>query len=383
MMKQLGNYGKISLLFQYLSRLYKFCQLSAVCCRFYCQELYFCSQVVSQSLSLMNKLLLFLFLLLVSCREEYTANLSPALPPIEIQLNAADLQFRDLQLLPIVADYEELKMPALNHLKTTRQALQTAGFRITEKIPYGNRQSDGDINLLSIHNKTNDTIFLMAGEILQGGKQDRIIAQDMLVMPRSLSDVSVFCVEKNRWQYHPAADEPLDVSSAPSRQAFTGYYHLASNELRKTVKRQQNQEQVWKKVSELTAKNNAASTTGTYAALEKAPEFTAERKAYLDFFLPKFDQSKNVVGCIAINGNKIIGTDIFGQPDLFRKQYKSLIYSYITDAISQPTESSPSPQMLQRYLKRMKNDYFNQLSKQREKEMKFYIGDQLVHFTHF
>ena len=39
----------------------------------------------------------------------------------------------------------------------------------------------------------------MAGEVVKGGKQDRVIAQDVVLAPGETIDLNAFCVEKNRW----------------------------------------------------------------------------------------------------------------------------------------------------------------------------------------
>ena len=43
-------------------------------------------------------------------------------------------------------------------------------------------------------------MFLQAGDLLFGGKQDRVVAVSTLVPPRSGPiSIDVFCVEKDRW----------------------------------------------------------------------------------------------------------------------------------------------------------------------------------------
>ena len=329
----------------------------------------------------MSKYLFFALLFLAACSSEPTANHVPIPADFEAELHPSGLDYKNLKLYPIIASSAFLaELPPLAHFKNMQEALDTKGFRLTEKVAHAGNLQAGEVNLLTVHNKTQDTIYLMTGEVLQGGKQDRIIAEDLIVMPRTLKDIPVFCVEKNRWEYQKSE---TNAKNLPIRQAFTAYYHVAANDLRKTVKRKADQEQVWTKVSELMARNNATSTTGTYAALEQSAEFTEQRTAYLEFFLDRFDHSSKVIGCIAVSGNDIIGTDIFGHPELFKKQYKSLIYSYITDAISNSSTEPLAEEKLERYIKRMQKDYYLQHRPHREKEMKFRYRGDLVHFTHF
>src|SRR5687767_14143291 len=58
------------------------------------------------------------------------------------------------------------------------------------------------VNELSVENLADDaTLFLQAGDIVKGGKQDRAIAFDLLVPPKSGKlPIASFCVEAGRWR---------------------------------------------------------------------------------------------------------------------------------------------------------------------------------------
>ncbi len=63
------------------------------------------------------------------------------------------------------------------------------------------RRHDGaEVNRLVLVNNSKKPLLLLAGEIVTGGKQDRIIGKDRLVPAESDPiDLSVFCVEPGRW----------------------------------------------------------------------------------------------------------------------------------------------------------------------------------------
>ena len=63
------------------------------------------------------------------------------------------------------------------------------------------RRNDGaEVNRLVLVNNSKKPLLLLAGEIMTGGKQDRIIGKDRLVPAESDPiDLSVFCVEPGRW----------------------------------------------------------------------------------------------------------------------------------------------------------------------------------------
>ena len=59
----------------------------------------------------------------------------------------------------------------------------------------------GDVNELAIENVSQDAeIFVPSGDIVKGGRQDRVISITFLVPPRSgRIPIAAFCVEHGRW----------------------------------------------------------------------------------------------------------------------------------------------------------------------------------------
>jgi hypothetical protein len=57
-----------------------------------------------------------------------------------------------------------------------------------------------EVNRLVLVNNSKRPLLLLAGEIVSGGKQDRVIGKDRIVPAESDPvDLSVFCVEPGRW----------------------------------------------------------------------------------------------------------------------------------------------------------------------------------------
>lgn len=237
-------------------------------------------------------------------------------------------QYENLRLYPIVADTALTGAHGnLRQLKTLAEGMKTSGFRITEQKQFG-RSDDRTYNLLTVQNKSQDTVFILSGDVVTGGKQDRVIAQDQIVMPGTVRNMDVFCVEQGRW----ASNDTLASPSQQKLYAFSGYYSVASPKVRQAVQRTGNQQQVWAAVASVTEANGASSKTSTYAALETANEQKNRRDAYLRFFEGKLDVQPQVVGMMAVCGDQILGVDIFGHPDLFRREYASLMHGYVTEA---------------------------------------------------
>ncbi len=60
--------------------------------------------------------------------------------------------------------------------------------------------STENVHFLRINNHSDQTIYISSGEIISGGRQDRMVAQDTLLEPNGRDQyVSVMCVEELRW----------------------------------------------------------------------------------------------------------------------------------------------------------------------------------------
>src|ERR1700730_9514756 len=67
---------------------------------------------------------------------------------------------------------------------------------MTPAIP----REGAEVNRLVLVNNSRRPLLLLAGEIVAGGKQDRVIGKDRIVPAESDPvDLSVFCVEPGRW----------------------------------------------------------------------------------------------------------------------------------------------------------------------------------------
>src|SRR6266487_1416705 len=74
------------------------------------------------------------------------------------------------------------------------------------------RHGGAEVNRLVLVNNSKRPLLLLAGEIVSGGKQDRVIGKDRIVPGESDPvDLSVFCVEPGRWV---AASEHFGASES-------------------------------------------------------------------------------------------------------------------------------------------------------------------------
>ncbi|MBO0858977.1 MAG: hypothetical protein J2P21_10990 [Chloracidobacterium sp.] len=99
----------------------------------------------------------------------------------------------------------------------------------------------GDVNRLTIRNRSNRDVFVQAGDIVKGGQQDRALALDLIVPPKSgRIPIDAFCVEHGRWSRR--GNETVTAFSASNNA-------LASKDLKIAAKARRSQGEVWANVS--------------------------------------------------------------------------------------------------------------------------------------
>ncbi len=250
-------------------------------------------------------------------------------------------QYENLRLYPVVAE-NAAGQEGVQQLKTLAEGMETPGFRITELKQFG-RTREHSVNMLTVQNKSDQAILMLSGDVVVGGNQDRVIAQDQVVMPGTVRNVDVFCVEKGRWRY----DDAGATQSEKNIYAFKGYYNVASPQVRQAVQRTGNQAEVWNAVAKVTSANAAESGTQAYTALETAGETKQKRDDYLRYFNGKLTDVPNVVGMVAVCGDRVLGIDVFGHPDLFKREYNSLLHGYVAEAATATAASRLADEAVQ------------------------------------
>lgn len=201
----------------------------------------------------------------------------------------------------------------------------------------------GNVQNLSIENTSGDVyIYINSGDIVKGGKQDRVIRFDLVLKPKSGKvPLASFCVESGRWQKR--SGEAVNKFSSSKQM-------VSSRNLKVAAKYVEDQGEVWKQVSkqqnklneslrQKTGKNNldvrnAESASSMQLTLENKDlkKHVAEYKAALSKII---NNEKNVVGfAFAING-ELVNADVYSDPDLFRSLWPKLLKSAIVEAISE------------------------------------------------
>ena len=102
--------------------------------------------------------------------------------------------YRNLKIIPI-RQKERPQGPAAGIL-TLSQAIKTGVVTISER----GTASTENVHWLRINNRSDQPLFVGAGEIITGGRQDRMVSKDTILEPAGADQYfQTMCVEEGRW----------------------------------------------------------------------------------------------------------------------------------------------------------------------------------------
>lgn len=272
-----------------------------------------------------------------------------------------------LTVFPVVAP----KSYATGEFLTLDEGLRSGEVVVTE---YGNvrglvrrgpapavRRESAEVNRLVLINNSKRPLLLLAGEIVTGGKQDRVIGKDRIVPAESDPvDLSVFCVEPGRWvatsehfgasgaTYGGAVGGPMFGKSAAASGTL-----MAQPSVRAKAMGDKDQNQVWAEVRkqqqamqtvEVVAGSPSVSTeeiqsTSSYARVmenkdvkQKVDEIAAPIEHNYESLIKQLRDRKAVGVVVAVNG-RVIWADVFASTELLEKYWPKLVRSYASEAV--------------------------------------------------
>jgi hypothetical protein len=222
------------------------------------------------------------------------------------------------------------------------------------------RRESAEVNRLVLINNSKRPLLLLAGEIVAGGKQDRVIGKDRIVPAESDPvDLSVFCVEPGRWV---ATSEHFGTSGATyggavggpmSGKSATSGTLMAQPSVRAKAMGDKDQNQVWAEVRKqqqemLTVEASGAApspsagdiqSTSSYARVmenkdvkQKVDEIAAPIEHNYESLIKQLRDRKAVGVVVAVNG-RIIWADVFASTELLEKYWPKLVRSYASEAV--------------------------------------------------
>jgi len=215
------------------------------------------------------------------------------------------------------------------------------------------------VNELALVNRSGKKLLLLAGEVVVGGKQDRIVQEDRLVPPVSVPvALNVFCVEHGRWTPRNAgynsgggsASHP-SVAAAPEDGKFSSLGAVAHPKLRAAAQDKKVQGEVWKEVSANNAKLGTSNGTDTYQEVYASKRVGTRMEDYVRA-LEREVLQPGVVGVVVARNGKAVWADVFANHRLFASYWPKLLKSYVVDALGDDTsDARPSAADALRYLR--------------------------------
>ena len=246
-----------------------------------------------------------------------------------------------------------------------------------------NVHETGQVNELIIENTGTDDVFVQAGDIVKGGKQDRVLTVSLLI-PSGAGKIPIgaYCVEQGRWSPRGVEDAKRFSSSeksVPSREAKLAMLAPAkparprtdepsqsnlqvAREPNRIVGRGQHrgqaappsrQSEVWAQVAKiqdsLSARVNErvnSGVSGSSLQLSLENQKLAETRAGYVATLKTAPDDPEIVGVvIAING-QISSADIYPSNGLFKKMWPKLLDAAATEAIgTSEAERTSAPEI--------------------------------------
>jgi len=247
-----------------------------------------------------------------------------------------------------------------------------ARTRDLRRRPTPDYSSAPAVNQLVLVNRSKRPLLLLAGELVSGGKQDRIIAKDRIVAPGAEPlPLDVFCVEHGRWS---------------SGSQFAASKTIVHPSVREQAALKQDQNDVWNAVragstasvpgssghrptaapprvssSEIADTIASAAPTQSYAKIYEGSRVGASVEEFGAQLQKRFAKStsglkgERVVGVVVAYGGEVAWSDIFASGGLFDHYWPKLLRSYAVEAVARPTlRETASAEDARGFLRRLK-----------------------------
>jgi hypothetical protein len=265
--------------------------------------------------------------------------------------------YENISVFPVVSSYNQDTSPFLTleeGLSTGEVAVHEQGSEIMVRGRDGRPvylpqpTSGASVNQLVLINRSKRPLLLLAGELVSGGKQDRVIGKDRIVPAGAPPlPLDVFCVEHGRWT---------------GSSQFAAANTIVHPSVRERAAVDQKQTEVWDAVrSGTTAKaapaapppqisgysiQGAIAGNGRTEAYEKIYESRAVGVS-IDDFVDEVQRrfasatsglkGERVVGVVVAYGGEVAWSDIFASGNLFDHYWRKLLRSYAVEALTRPT----------------------------------------------
>jgi ARG and Rhodanese-Phosphatase-superfamily-associated Protein domain len=234
----------------------------------------------------------------------------------------------------------------------------------------------GRVNELEIENTGSESVFIQAGDIVKGGRQDRVLTVSFLLPANSgRLPIASYCVEQGRWTARGTEDQKRFSSAGeamPSRSALLamaappapkepsqpeaglnpsgGNAALSQRVAREVDEVATKQRQVWDSVATTQRKlsqglNAPVASPQSASSLQLALEnekLKGAQAAFMAALLPAGEKDADVVGYVVAINARMSSANLYPSNALFRKMWGKQLAAAITEAIGEAGGSAPT-----------------------------------------
>ncbi len=219
------------------------------------------------------------------------------------------VSYHNVTIVPIVLTSSE-KIQKEDYVSLA-EAKRNGWVEISE-MPTGQ-----EVSRLYVRNLAKKPLLLLSGELLLGGKQDRVVAKDTVVPPGEEMAVPVFCVEHGRWT---GETSKFDYSDSMAPQSVRKMATFGS------------QQQVWDEVGDYNKRAKAEPETSSVRGGLYNQEVQSRIDDDLKNFTQALDSQDNVVGLVYVVNGEIGSFELFGSPELLNSTREALLRGFLADA---------------------------------------------------
>ena len=220
-----------------------------------------------------------------------------------------------------------------------------------------------DVNKLMVSNTSDKPLYLMPGEIIVGGQQDRAIAKEVVIPPGKKGvPIDVYCVEQGRWSQRESNDSIAGEYGTLANDLSIGRTNLrsllkASNEgkfvlttgalngkARYVAHSGFSQGKVWHEVGKANSSLGNGGSSDSFTHNYVASKTRDKLQPILDKLQKPIAKQRRIVGVIVAVNGKVQAVDVFESTPLFRKLWPKLLKSYALDAIAAANDKNGADQ---------------------------------------
>lgn len=278
----------------------------------------------------MRTISLFILALMVLGCAQAPGHNSTLIPPKNANLKSIEglgryalgspVQYRNVTVVPVMLTSSD-KIQTEDYISLT-EAKKNGWVEINE-MPNGQ-----EVSRLYVRNLGKKPLLLLSGELLLGGKQDRVVAKDTVVPPGEEMPVPVFCVEHGRWDGETSKfeySESMAPQSVRKRATFGS------------------QQDVWDQVSEYNKSANASGRTTSVRDGLYGKEIQTQIDDGLRTLTDALAREENVVGFVCLVDGHIQTFELFGNASMFSSSRDALLRGFLAEAALHPdAESKPA-----------------------------------------